>query len=260
VDAVTVSGQVERTIATDLDLLEHLKAGQPAAFAALMRSNNQRLYRLARGFLRNDAEAEDAVQETYLKAFTHLDGFRGECSLATWLGRIVVNEALGRLRRQKAAPDRSMREMPQIDSGDFLSGGSGIVAALPAGAAEATPEQMLARAELRRTIEKAVDNLPPHFRSVFMLRAIEQMTIEETAAYLGIPAQTVKTRFHRANKLLRQALSAEFGGIFDGVFPFLGPRCTRLTADILCRLGLPVTGAGAGAGRKTPDSSDLAVP
>ena len=172
----------------DAELLASMRAGDPAAFAALMRSNNQRLYRLARGFLRDDLEAEEVVHDTYVRAFTHLDGFRGSSSLATWLARIVSNEALARLRRPR----------PTIDIDDIaetLTAGDG-----PFVTAEPTPEQAIARREIRRAIEKAVDELPPSFRSVFMLRAIEQMSIEQTASCLGIPAETVKSRFHRANK------------------------------------------------------------
>jgi RNA polymerase sigma-70 factor (ECF subfamily) len=213
----------------DAELLVIMRAGRSSAYAALMRRNNQRLYRLARGILEDEAEAEDAVQEGYLRAFSHLDGFKGEASLATWLARIVLNEALGRLRRRR----------PTIDIEDMAE-------TLAAGATTMTisdpapgPEQAIARLEIRRAIEGAVNQLPPPFRTVFILRALEQMSIEETATCLGIPGATVKTRFHRANKLLRQTLSARFGAMLDGVFPFLGARCDRLTATVLKRLGLP---------------------
>jgi RNA polymerase sigma-70 factor (ECF subfamily) len=206
----------------DAELLARMRAGLPDAFAQLMRSNNQRLYRLARGFLDNAAEAEEALQESYVRAFTHLDRFRGESSLATWLARIVLNEALGRLRRR--------RPMADLD---------GAEEAVAAGDAPApTPEQEIARREIRRAIERAVDDLPPAFRSVFIMRAVEEMSIEETAACLGIPGDTVKTRFHRANKQLRRALSAQFGALVEGAFPFLGPRCDGLVAAVLDRLGL----------------------
>jgi RNA polymerase sigma-70 factor (ECF subfamily) len=206
----------------DAELLARMRAGRPDAFAELMRSNNQRLYRLARGFLDNAAEAEEALQESYVRAFTHLDRFRGESSLATWLARIVLNEALGRLRRRR----------PTVD----LDGAEEAVAAGDAPAA--TPEQEIARREVRRAIERAVDDLPPAFRSVFIMRAVEEMSVEETAACLGIPGDTVKTRFHRANKQLRRALSAQFGALVEGAFPFLGSRCDGLVAAVLDRLGL----------------------
>jgi RNA polymerase sigma-70 factor (ECF subfamily) len=191
-----------------------------------MRNNNQRLYRLARGFLRDDREAEEAVHDGYVRAFTHLDGFRGGSSLATWLARIVSNEALGRLRRHRPTVDISeVAETLVADAGPFIT-------------TPPTPEQAIARREIRGAIEKAVDELPPYFRSVFMLRAIEQMSVEETASCLGIPSDTVKTRFHRANKLLRQALTTQFGAIFDDLYPFLGSRCDRLVATVLQCIGL----------------------
>src|SRR5215469_4441423 len=217
----------------DAELLAGMRAGQPAAFAALMRNNNQRLYRLARGFLRDDLEAEEVVHDSYVQAFTHLDGFRGSSSLATWLARIVSNEALGRLRRRHPTVE--------IDNiADTLASGDG-----PFGNAEPTPEQAIARREIRRAIEKAVDQLPPSFRAVFMLRAVEQMSIIATASCLGIPGETVKTRFQRANKLLRQVLTAQFGAIFDDVYPFRGSRCDRLVAAVLQRIGISVETAFA---------------
>lgn len=210
----------------DAELLTRMRAGQQAAFAVLMRSNNQRLFRLARGFLEDAAEAEDVLQESYVRAFTHLDGFRGQSSLATWLARIVLNEALGRRRRRR----------PTVDINDIAEtpiAGDGYAAF-----SEPTPEQAIARREIRRAIEKAVDELAPPFRSVFILRAVEQMSIEETAACLGIPSDTVKTRLHRANKRLRRALTAQFGPLLDDAFPFLGERCDRLVAAVIARLGL----------------------
>jgi RNA polymerase sigma-70 factor, ECF subfamily len=210
----------------DAELLAGMRAGNSAAFAALMRTNNQRLYRLARGFLRDDLEAEEAVHDGYVRAFTHLNGFRGGSSLATWLARIVSNEALGRLRRQRPTVDISeLEETLAADARPFTT-------------APPTPEQAIARREIRNAIEKAVDQLPPYFRSVFMLRAIEQMSVEERASCLGIPSDTVKTRFHRANKLLRQLLTTQFGAVFDDVYPFLGTRCDRLVATVLQRIGL----------------------
>jgi RNA polymerase sigma-70 factor (ECF subfamily) len=207
----------------EAELLAHLRAGRSSAYAALMRRNNQRLYRLARGILGDDAEAEEAVQEGYFRAFAHLEDFKGEGSLATWLGQIVLNEALGRLRRRR----------PTVDIDELAE------TLTVAAGAEPSPEQAIARQEILRGIEAAVDQLPLAFRSVFILRAIEQMSIEETATCLGIPSNTVKTRLHRANRLLRQTLSQHFGALLDGAFPFLGARCDRLVAAVLKRLGLP---------------------
>ncbi|HEX7967280.1 MAG TPA: RNA polymerase sigma factor, partial [Stellaceae bacterium] len=213
-------------------LLALLRAGESSAFAAVMRRNNQRLYRLARGILRDESEAEEAVQESYVRAFTHLEGFKGESSLATWLARIVLNEALGRLRRRRPTVDID-------DVADTLAAGADSAAM---SRDEPTPEQAMARQEIRRAVEQAVDALPAAFRAVFIMRGIEQMSIQETAACLGIPGETVKTRFHRANKLLRHALSAQFGSILDGAFPFLGARCDSLISTVLGRLGLAADG------------------
>jgi RNA polymerase sigma-70 factor, ECF subfamily len=238
-DGVAVSGN-----AGEAELLALMRAGQSSAYVHLMRRHNQRLFRLARGILRDDAEAEEAVQEGYLRAFTHLDGFKGEAALATWLARIVVNEALARLRRRRPTVD--------IEDADALLL---VESETSAARTEPSPEHALARREIRRAIEAAVDALPVPFRAVFMLRAIEQMSIAETAAYLDIPEETVKTRFHRANRLLRQRLSAEFGSIFDGAFPFLGVRCDRLISSVLKRLGLEAEANTAMPPRDRPVSS-----
>ncbi len=228
----------------DGQLLAELRAGHSSAYATLMRRNNQRLYRLARGILRDDAEAEEAVQAGYVRAFTHLDGFKGEASIATWLARIVLNEAKARLRRRR----------PTVDIEDFSETLAEAGAAPHGAALEPSPEQAIARQEIGRAIEQAVDALPAAFRSVFMLRAIEQMSIEETALYLGIPAQTVKTRLHRANRLLRAALTQHLGAILDGAFPFLGPRCDRVVATVLERLDLPTLPAPA-SDRRAPSGN-----
>jgi len=215
--------QTAGKLGTDAELLALMRRGEPAAFAALMRQNNRRLYRLARSIVRDESEAEDVVQETYVRALANLDAFRGEASLTTWLARIAANEALGRLRRRRPTVD-----LAQVDN----------VVALPGVGAAINPENVAARREIRRVIERAVDELPANFRTVFMLRAVEQMSIEETAALLGIPAETVKTRFHRANRQLRQALSAEFASILDDAFPFAGARCDALLGRVLTRLGV----------------------
>jgi RNA polymerase sigma-70 factor, ECF subfamily len=215
--------QIAGKMGADAELLALMRRGEPAAFAALMRQNNRRLYRLARSIVRDESEAEDVVQETYVRALAHLDDFRGEASLTTWLARIAANEALGRLRRRRPTVDLAQAEN---------------VVPLPGLGAAINPENAAARREVRRVIERAVDELPASFRTVFMLRAVEQMSIDETAALLGIPAETVKTRFHRANRQLRQALSAEFASILDDAFPFAGARCDALMGRVLARIGV----------------------
>jgi RNA polymerase sigma-70 factor (ECF subfamily) len=215
-----------RTIDGDGELLRRMRGGDADAFAAVMRRNNQRLYRLARGILRDPDDAEEAVQEGYLRAFTHLDGFKGEASLATWLARIVANEALGCLRRRR--PNVELDAVADTLVTDSPSG-------MP-DPASLNPERSAARQEIRRAIEAAVDALPAPFRTVFVLRAIEQLSTRDTALALGIPEETVKTRFHRANRLLRESLSEHFAAIWDDAFPFAGARCDRIVANVLARL------------------------
>jgi RNA polymerase sigma-70 factor (ECF subfamily) len=219
----------------DGELLPRLRAGDAEAFAVLMRRNNRRLYRLARGILQDEGEAEEAVQEGYIRALTHLDGFKGQASLATWLARIVTNEALGRLRRHR--PSIGIEDLENSSAADSPLDG--------AAAAAATPEHAAARQEIRRAIESAIDALPAPFRLVFVLRAIEQLSTSETASSLGIPEETVKTRLYRANKLLREALSGEFAAIWDDPFPFAGERCDLMVARVIAR----IRGAAASAER-----------
>lgn len=213
----------------DMELVARALARDRDAFGTIMKRNNQRLYRLARGVVRDAAEAEDVVQEAYLRAFSHLDGFRGGSSLSTWLSRIALNEALGRLRRKRRAE------------------GAGLV---PVETAEAEiiqfplnpggdPERTMAQRQILRMVEQATDSLPEAFRTVFMARVIEGMDVGETADLLGIKPQTVKTRLHRARALVRKELDARLGPILLDAFPFAGRRCDRLTAAVMERLGLP---------------------
>ena len=191
-----------------------------------MRRHNRTLWRIARGILGDDGEAEEAVQDVYLRAFTSLDAFRGDSSLGTWLARIAINESLRRAQRRRPTVD--LDEVADALPTDHP--GSATMAR------SAGPEQTVMRAEIRRIIETAVDALPTHYRAVFMLRVMEQMNVEETAAALEIPAATVKTRLHRANTQLRATLGSEFAAILDDTFTFGGERCDRLIAAVLARL------------------------
>ena len=193
---------------------------------AVVRQHNRSLWRIARGILGDDSDAEDAVQDAYVRAFTSLDAFRGDASLGTWLARIVINEALRRAERRKPTVDIDdvAEQLPPNHAGSATM-------APPAG-----PEQAAARAEVRRILENAVDALPSEFRTVFMMRIVEQMNIEETASLLGIPEATVKTRLHRANERLRSTLGTEFAAILEGSFPFGGARCARMRQAVLSRL------------------------
>lgn len=213
----------------DLDLVRAALARAPDAFRTIMRANNRRLYRVARSILRNDSDAEDAVQEAYCRAFERLGSFRGEASLSTWLTRIVLNEALGRLRaRRPEAPP------PQ---------GDGRMAAeiipFPTAQRVDDPERSMAQREILHLVERATDQLPDEFRVVFVARAIEGMSVEETAALLGLKPETVKTRLHRARRLLRAQLDRQIGPLLLDAFPFAGRRCERLTSAVLRHLGWP---------------------
>jgi RNA polymerase sigma-70 factor, ECF subfamily len=211
----------------DAELVRRALTRDEAAVRAIMQANNRRLYRLARGILRNDAEAEDVVQDTYVRAFTHLEQFRGDSSLSTWLSRIAMNEALGRLRRQKpgvewselekSAPQARIIPFPLASSDD--------------------PEKSMAQREIQHVVEHAIDELPEPFRLVFITRVIEGMNVEETAEILGLKPETVKTRLHRARNLLRDNVERKIGPVVMEAFPFAGRRCERLTEAVLTRLG-----------------------
>ena len=209
------------------DLVARARGRDEAAIRAIIKANNRLLYRLARGILRNDAEAEDVVQETYVRAFTHLDSFRGDSSLSTWLSRIAMNEALGRLRSQR----------PSVE-----------LASLPPGAVEAQiiqfplsapadPEKTMAQREIQHVVERAIDELPEPFRLVFITRVVEGMNVEETAEILDLKPETVKTRLHRARAMLRENVERKIGPVAMEAFPFAGKRCERLTDAVLKRLG-----------------------
>lgn len=213
----------------DLDLVRRARDRAPDAFRSIMRKHNQKLYRLARSIIRNDSEAEDIVQETYVTAFAHLDGFRGEASLATWLSRIAINEALGRLRRR--------RRIAAVVA-DNASGDAQIIP-FPLNASGDDPERTMAQRQILRLVEQATDTLPDVYRTVFVARVIEGLSIEETADLLRIKPQTVKTRLHRARDLVRKQLDERIGPIMLDAFPFAGRRCERLTASVMKRLDLP---------------------
>jgi RNA polymerase sigma-70 factor (ECF subfamily) len=209
----------------EAELVALAKAGQREAFAALMRRGNQRLFRIARAVVRDEGEAEDVLQEAYVRAFASLADFRGEASILTWLTRIVLNEAHGRLRKRRPTVELDALEAAQADPGRVL---------IFPGAED--PEQGAARAEVRRLVERAVDDLPEDFRVVFIMRDVEGLNVEETAAALGVKPETIKTRLHRARRRLRERLDAELASSLKGAFPFLGARCDRVTEAVLERL------------------------
>ena len=211
----------------DTELVRRALARDGAAVRAIMQANNRKLYRLARGILRNDAEAEDVVQEAYVRAFTHLESFRGDSSLSTWLSRIAMNEALGRLRRQRPAVDLDALPPGKLEAE---------IIQFPLAASE-DPEKSMAQREIQAVVEHAVDELPEAFRLVFITRVIEGMNVEETAEILGLKPETVKSRLHRARTMLRDIVERKIGPVVMDAFPFAGKRCERLTDAVLKRLG-----------------------
>ena len=214
----------------DAELVRRALTRDDTAFRIIMERHNRRLYRIARSILRNDSEAEDVVQEAYVNAFAHLDGFRGESSLATWLSRITMNEALGRLRRERPAVELEAFEAQRAEAQ---------IIQFPQTATSGDPERTMAQREILQLVERATDNLPEIFRIVFITRVIEGMSVEETAELLGLQPQTVKTRLHRARRLVRDQLDKQIGPVLMDAFPFAGRRCERMTNAVMQRLGLP---------------------
>jgi RNA polymerase sigma-70 factor (ECF subfamily) len=207
----------------DAEVVRRVLGGEPALFEVLMRRHNPRIYRAVRGVLREEHDAEDAMQQAYLQAYTHLRDFQGASSFATWLTRIAVNEALQRIRRRGplGAADELSEETQD----------------LPHAGAEG-PEDRAAAQESMRLLERAVDGLPPAYRTVFMLRELEQLSTEETASSLGISEEAVKVRLHRARRSLRDTLAEAAGHPPAQAFAFLAPRCDRVVAAVLGAVAL----------------------
>jgi len=234
----TATSAVAYSTLSDPELAQRITAGDQNAFELLMRRHNQMLYRTARSILKDDAEAEDALQEAYLLAFRAIGSFRGDSKLSTWLVRIVANEALGRLRRRVRSA-----QIIRIDPTDSALGEDAEAAEAPMNeSAPEQPERAALRAETRRLLEAKIDLLPDAFRTVFVLRALEELSVEETAAALDIPEATVRSRFFRAKGLLREALSREIDFAFDDAFAFDGERCDRIVAAVMARLDAPDPG------------------
>ena len=213
----------------DAELARRALARDPDAFRTIMQRHNRRLYRIARSVLRNGTEAEDAVQEAYVSAFAHLASYRGESSLSAWLARITMNEALGRLRRQRPTVDIATLEETRTEAE---------IIQFPLAAPTDDPERTMAQRQILQLVEETTDDLPEAYRLVFVARVIEGMSVEETADLLGIKPETVKTRLHRARLLVREQLDKKIGPVLMDAFPFAGKRCERMTGAVLNRLGL----------------------
>jgi RNA polymerase sigma-70 factor, ECF subfamily len=213
----------------DEELVALCKAGDEWAVRTLIKRHNHRLFRTARGILRNEQEAEDVVQETYVRAFTGLAGFRAESAFATWLTRIAINQALGRLRQRR--PSAELSELERIET----SGGAPVIM-FPLAQNPASPEADAGRQQVRRVLERALDCLPDAFRTVFVLRDVEGLSVEETASLLAIKPETVKTRLFRARRLMRTEIEKDMAGCFSELFPFAGERCLRIANRVVARL------------------------
>lgn len=198
---------------TDEEVVRRVVDGETALFELIVRRYNQRLFRTTRAILRDDNAAEDVMQEAYLRAFAKLDQFAGQAKFSTWLTKIAVYEALGRLRRAKLEEELA----ETMDAKD-------------------NPERTAYGRELQSVIERAVDALPPIYRTIFVMREVDELSVAETADCLGITHENVKTRLHRARTLLRSRLEQAVGSATSHAFSYLGPRCDRMTATVMQRI------------------------
>ncbi|MBB3177844.1 RNA polymerase sigma factor [Variovorax sp. Sphag1AA] len=212
---------------SDAGLAARAAGGDAQAFALIMRRHNQLLFRTARSILRNDDEAEDALQEAYLRAWRAIGGFREEARLSTWLARIVINEALARLRRRGA-------QVIPLDTAIDAAAETG--EPWEEADPDLQPERITMRQEIRNLIERRIDRLPEAYRTVFVLRAVEEMSVSETAAALQLNEATVRTRFLRARGMLREHLSRDIDVALGDAFSFAGARCDRIVAGVLARI------------------------
>lgn len=217
----------------DDEVVQRVRGGETALYEILMRRYNLRVYRVARTILRNDAEAEDVMQETYVRAYQHLDQFAGKAKFSTWLTKIAVYEALGRIRQRgrnedlESLSETSLHTMTKVTAGTR------------------NPERQTYDRELKMVLEAAIDALPAGYRSVFVLRAVEGLSVAETAACLDVGAETVKTRLHRARASLRKEIHRRAGIVAADVFPFHLSRCDRVVEAVFKRIACDAGGIGA---------------
>jgi RNA polymerase sigma-70 factor, ECF subfamily len=209
---------------SDEEVVVRVLAGETAMFEIVMRRHNQRIYRVARAILRNDGEAEDVMQDAYVRAYEHLHQFAGRAKFSTWLTRIAVHEALARQRRSKRYEEvgpTSEREGDPMDRFASLT---------------PNPEQQMSNSELRRLLEQAVEKLPDAYRAVFMLREVEDMSTTDAAYALEITEENVKVRLHRARALLRKSLFAVAGTESREAFNFNAVGCDRVVKNVFERI------------------------
>ena len=209
---------------TDQEIVRQIQAGNTALYEIIMRRYNQRLYRVARAILLDDAEAEDVMQDAYVRAYQHLDQFAGRAPFSAWLTHIAVNEALRRLSLRKRNPQLDESEDGQKASMNIVE-------------TSLDPEQSASFSELGRLLEQAVLDLPSPYRTVIMLRDIEELSTSETATVLDLTEQNVKVRLHRGRSMMRNSLFARVGADAKNAFPFMGSRCDRVVSGVFARIG-----------------------
>jgi RNA polymerase sigma-70 factor (ECF subfamily) len=227
------NGRPERAVLSDQELVRLVAAGDRAAVELLIRRYDQLLFRTARSILKDDSEAEDAVQEAFLLAHRGIAKFRHDAKLSTWLVRIVANAAVARLRKYSRRPRTVQLDDNVLQEVQDLGMGSPV-----------RPDEALARSDTRRLIETRIDALPDAYRLVFVLRAVQELSVEEISETLGIPNATVRSRFSRARNLLRKSLSKELGEAFADAFPFAGARCDRMVEVVMTQLPLSMSWRG----------------
>jgi RNA polymerase sigma-70 factor (ECF subfamily) len=208
-------------VESEQDLVELARLGGENAIRTLIERNNQRLFRVARFMLHNDIEAEDVVQEAYVKAFIKIDTFRGNSRFSTWLTRIAINEAIGRTRRTRLT----------VDLAAYGDGSS--LTKPPVSLSPPASDSELIRRDVRTVLERVIDELPAAFRVVLVLRDLEGMSVEETADVLALKAATVETRLHRAHRMVRAASGRELPAAFFDIFPFDGARCAEIADRVI---------------------------
>jgi RNA polymerase sigma-70 factor, ECF subfamily len=228
-DTLTPDGAAPSATLADEEIVRRVRAGDSAVFEILMRRHNQRVYRVVRAVVKDDADIEDVMQQAYINAFTHLHQFEDRSQFSTWLIRIALHEAFGRRRKMQRAETTTARNRSDVDDdpGEFMD---------TVTSPEADPERQAYAQELHRLLEAAVDTLPEGYRTVFMLRDIEGLSTSETGQGLGLGDEAVKTRLHRARVMIRRAVTVRIGEAAAGAFQFRVPRCDRVVSAVLARV------------------------
>jgi RNA polymerase sigma-70 factor (ECF subfamily) len=207
---------------SDEEVVWRVRAGETALFEILMRRHNQRIYRIVRGILDDDGEAEDVMQDAYVRAYQHLGQFEGRSTFVTWLTRIAMHEAFARAER--------LKRQTSLNDDELIADMNSTLAPTD------SPERNVANRELQLALEAAILSLPPKYRTVMMMRDVEELSTAEAASVLEISEEAVKTRLHRARALVRRALFKQSGVCARELFPFPATRCNRVVAAVLVRI------------------------